>query len=104
MIHIGKQLKEIRLGCKLSIDNVIEKLKELNIYITKKTFYRWECDTVIPNLETIKVLSYIYQTNISAFYEDTRYFKALTENEFKFITLFRENNDFRKIVRLLSKI
>ena len=57
MIHIGKQLKEIRLGCKLSIDNVIEKLKEFNIYITKKTFYRWECDTVIPNIKQTSVHS-----------------------------------------------
>ena len=104
MIHIGKQLKEIRLGCKLSINDVIKKLEEFNIYITKKTFYRWECDAAIPELETIKVLSYIYKTNISAFYEDTRYFKALTENEYKFICLYRENNEFKKIVKLLSKI
>lgn len=104
MIHIGNQLKEIRLSCKLSINNVIKKLEEFNIFITKKTFYRWECDKVIPDLETIKVLSYIYQTNICAFYEDTRYYKALTENEYKFINLYRENNDFKKIVKLLSKI
>ena len=103
MIHIGKQLKEIRLNCKLTINNVIKKLEEFNISITKKTFYRWECDKIIPDIETIKVLSYIYQTNICAFYEDTRFYKSLTEHEYKFIKLYRDNNEFKKIVKLLSK-
>ena len=104
MINIGKKLKEIRVNSKLSINTVINKLRELNIYVTRKTFYRWECDTTVPDLETIKVLSFIYNTNLNEFYEDTKYFKALTENEFRFINLFRENNDFKKIVKLLNKI
>lgn len=104
MIHIGKKLKEVRVNCKLSISTVINKLQELNIFVTKKTFYRWECDVTVPDLETIKVLSYIYNANLNEFYEDTKYFKALTENEFKFINLFRENNNFKKIVKLLKKL
>lgn len=104
MIHIGKKLKEIRVNNKLSISSVINKLQELNIRVTRKTFYRWECDSTIPDLETIKILSYIYNTSLNELYEDTKFYKALTENEFKFINLFRENNEFKKIVKLLKKL
>lgn len=104
MIKIGKKLKESRLNCKLSIEAVIKKLEELNIYVTKKTIYRWENDNTVPDLKTVNTLSYIYSVNLNEFYEDTRFYKSLSENEYKFIITLRENDLFRKIAKLLYKI
>ena len=104
MLKIGHKLKEIRLKNKFSIPTVIKKLEEVNIYITKKTIYRWENDNIIPNLETIKVLSFIYNTNLNEIYEDKRYLKVLSEGEFIFINILRENNNFKKIVKTLVKM
>lgn len=104
MVKIGKKLKELRVGNNLSINDLIEKLNELSIFVTKKTVYRWENDKVIPSIETIRSLSYIYNTNISEIYESTKFYKALSENEFVFITLYRENVEFKKIVKVLSKM
>lgn len=101
---IGKKIKNLRHYNNLTINNTLKKLKELNINVSKKTFYKWENDEIIPDLETIKVLSYIYNANISELYEDTKYYKSLTENEFKFISMLRENNDFRKLTKLLTKV
>ncbi|MBO6118895.1 MAG: helix-turn-helix transcriptional regulator [Lachnospiraceae bacterium] len=104
MIKIGSKLKEIRLNCKLSINAVIKKLEEMNIYVTKKTIYRWENDNTIPDLKTIKVLSFIYDSNLTEIYEDKRFYKSLSENEYKFIMAIRGNDSFRKIAKILSKI
>jgi transcriptional regulator with XRE-family HTH domain len=104
MLKIGSKLKEIRLKNKFSIPTVIKKLEEVNIYITKKTIYRWENDSIIPTLETIKVLSYIYNTNLNEIYEDKKFYKVLSENEYMFINTLRENNNFKKIVKTLVKM
>lgn len=104
MIKIGKKLKEIRLNCKLSINKVIKKLEELDIYVTKKTIYRWENDVTVPDLKTINTLSYIYNTNLNLLYEDKKFYKSLSENEYKFIIAVRENESLRKIAKLLYKI
>ena len=104
MVKIGKKLKENRLNCKLSIDKVIKKLEELGIYVTKKTIYRWENDNSVPDLKTINTLSYIYNANLNLLYEDTKYYKSLSESEYKFIITIRENEDFRRIAKLIYKI
>ena len=97
-------MKEIRLNCKLSIEKVIKKLEELGIYVTKKTIYRWENDNSVPDLKTINTLSYIYNANLNLLYEDTKYYKSLSESEYKFIITIRENEDFRRIAKLIYKI
>ena len=104
MVKIGKKLKEIRLNCKLSIEKVIKKLEELGIYVTKKTIYRWENDNTVPDLKTINTLSYIYNANLNLLYEDKKFYKSLSENEYKFIIAIRENESLRKIAKLLYKI
>lgn len=104
MVKIGKKLRELRLNCNLSIDKVIEKLKELNIYVTKKTIYRWENDNTVPDLKTFNTLSFIYNANLNELYEDTRFYKSLNENEYKFIIAIRENDIFRRITKLLYKM
>ena len=101
---IGCKIKELRKYKSLSINSMLKKLEEFNINISKKTFYKWESGAIIPDLNTIKVLSYIYNANITELYEDKKFYKSLTENEFRFITMLRENNNFRKIAKLLSKM
>ncbi|MBR0039049.1 MAG: helix-turn-helix transcriptional regulator [Lachnospiraceae bacterium] len=104
MVKIGKKLREARLNCNLSIEKVIKKLEELNIYVTKKTIYRWENDDTVPDLKTINTLSFIYNANLNELYEDTKFCKSLNENEYRFIIAVRENEQFRKITKLLYKI
>ena len=104
LVKIGRKLKEIRLNNNLSLNNVIKKLEEFDYFVSKKTIYKWENDTSIPDLKTIRLLSYIYNVNLSELYENTRYYKALNDHEFKFINTLRENDEFKKIVRILMKI
>lgn len=104
MEKIGSKLKELRLKNNFSINTVIKKLSEANIVINKKTIYRWENNSVIPTLDTIRILSYIYNTDLSTLYEDTKYFKVLNENEFLFINMLRLNTEFSKIVNNLMKL
>lgn len=104
MENIGSKLKELRLKNNFSINTVIKKLSEVSIIVNKKTIYRWENNSVIPTLDTIRILSYIYNFDLNALYEDKKHYKVLSENEFQFINMLRLNNAFSKIVNNLIKL
>lgn len=104
MLLIGDKLKALRKSNGYSIKKVVEKLKEINIFIKDKSVYRWENNAVIPDIKTINALSNIYNTNITSIYEDSKYYKSLTENESKFINCLRKNSYFKKIIMLLIKL
>ena len=103
-MKLGKKLREIRKENNLSVKNVSERFKEYDINTSEKLIYGWENDVAIPNLKNIRILSSIYKVNLSSLYEDSKYCKALDENENKFIEMIRSNYKFKKIVSLLLEI
>lgn len=103
-MNFGEKLKSLRKENGYSIKKLIERLNEINIYVTEKTIYRWENNKVIPDIATIKTLAFIYNVNLVGIYEETKCYKSLTKSEAKFLHYLRTNSNFRKIVSMINKL
>ena len=57
---ISKLLREGRTRCLLSIDDVLSRLKNVNISISQKTLYGYENNVATPKIRTFLALCDIY--------------------------------------------
>ena len=104
MNTIGDTLKSLRKNCNYSVYDIIKKLEETNIHVRVNTIYKWENNITIPDIKTINVLSNIYGISLTSIYEDSKFCKSLNKNENDFIVFLRNNNNFRKIIKLLVNL
>ena len=102
--NFGKKLRKLRIKNSLTVSSLCDLLHAHNFQVKERTIYRWEQGTVTPDLNTLKILSIIYNINLSSFFENQNSKrKTLTQDETKFIKLFREDKKFFTIVLLLTK-
>ena len=104
MLKIGSTLKSLRTSSGFSIVEVIKKFSELNISVKAKTIYRWENDSCIPDIQTINILSHIYGVSLTSIYEDDEFYKSLSKCENDFINCMRNNQTYKKIIKLLANL
>ena len=101
---LGKKLRRLRVKNCLTVSTLSELLMSHNILATERTIYRWEQDISIPDLNTLKILSIIYNVNLPSIFDNQNSNRlSLTKDEIKFIKMFRDNKTFYNIVLLLTK-
>lgn len=101
---LGKKLRKLRIKNSLTISSLSDLLSAHNIIANERTIYRWEQDVSIPDINTLKILSIIYNVNLSSIFENPNSKRlSLTKDEIKFIKMFRNNKTFNHIVLLLIK-
>ena len=101
---LGKKLRRLRIKNSLTVSTLSEILSSHNILANERTIYRWEQDISIPDLNTLKILSIIYNVNLSSIFEKQNSKRvSLTKDEKNFIKMYRENKKFNNIVLLLTK-
>ena len=66
---LGKKLRRLRIKNSLTVSTLSEILSSHNILANERTIYRWEQDISIPDLNTLKILSIIYNVNLSSIFE-----------------------------------
>lgn len=104
MYKIGSKLKYYRTANGYSIVEVVKKFSEINVPIRAQTIYKWENDSCIPDLKTINILSHIYGTNLASIYDDNKFCKSLSKQENDFINCLRNNEVYKKIIKLLCSL
>ena len=101
---LGKKLRRLRVKNCLTVNTLSELLMSHNIKASERTIYRWEKDVSMPDLNTLKILSIIYNVNLNSIFENPESNRlSLTKDEINFIKMFRSNKIFNHIVLLLTK-
>ena len=101
---LGKKLRRLRVKNSLTVSTLSELLMSHNIKATERTIYRWEQDISIPDINTLKILSIIYNVNLNSIFENPNSNRlSLTKDEINFIKMYRSNKIFNQIILLLTK-
>lgn len=101
---LGKKLKQLRKLNKLSVEFVINKLREKNMYYSVQSLYKWEEGTAKPNIYVLTYLSHIYKCTINYLLaENEEYIEKLNNLELVLLKFFRKDSNFRHISILLSE-
>ena len=101
---LGKKLRRLRIKNSLTVSALSELLMSHNIKASERTIYRWEQDISIPDLNTLKILSIIFNVNLTSIFENPNSNRlSLTKDEINFIKMYRKNKNFNNIVLLLTK-
>lgn len=101
---LGKKLRRLRIKNSLTVSALSELLMSHNILASERTIYRWEQDISIPDLNTLKILSIIFNVNLTSIFENPNSNRlSLSKDEINFIKMYRKNKNFNNIVLLLTK-
>ena len=85
---------------------VINLLKKNNLNYSNQSVYKWEQGNAIPKFETLKILSKIYDCNISYLVEGKKYrYLRITPCEYNLLNAYRTNFLFRSILtQIINKL
>ena len=76
---MGKLLKQCRTAKKMTMNNLVEALKEEYLDVTIKTVADWESGNTIPELDRLLFLSNLYGLTVDEILDGE---KAKTEDDF----------------------
>lgn len=103
-VDIGKRIRKYRYLSKLSVKEIQSILHSYGHPISYQGFYKWENGSNIPSITHIIILCDIFNISTSTFLKDNAPRKEdITKNEMEFLSTFRENEDFKRLVILLYK-
>ena len=101
---LGRKLRRLRVKNSLTVSALSELLMSHNITASERTIYRWEQDKSIPDLNTLKILSIIYNVNLYSIFENPNSNRlSLSKDEINFIKKKKKKKIFNNIVLLLTK-
>ncbi|MBQ7743368.1 MAG: helix-turn-helix transcriptional regulator [Lachnospiraceae bacterium] len=103
-IRLGYALKTLRQQKGLSVRRLSSLFDDLNFPVSIKTIYKWESDTITPDIKSLNVLSTIYNVGVETFFNERSHIQALSDSELKLISYLHTVKSFKKMVLLLAKI
>lgn len=102
-ILFAKTLRKIRKQNKLSVKDVSYLCAQYGYPIYFKSIYKWEKAESVPDLRSLEVLSYIYNTNFFDLLRNEKSKKyTLSINETNFINMLRFDKKYKKALILLT--
>lgn len=100
---LGDKLKILRKQNGYSVKDVSKMLHDVNLPTNEKTIYKWEKNISTPDIKTFNALAMLYNVTVSTFFEENSSLHSLNIAEYEFISSLRTNDDFKKIIYILTK-
>ena len=101
---LGNQFRILRKINKLNLSDVKTLLYQYGFDTSISTISKWEKNVLIPSLEQIKIICYIFNISISQLLDEPNSKRAtLNYSEAQFLEMIKYNTNYKKFLLLLAK-